>query len=149
MSNDEGLALIRGFQWTVDVDCLVDGEVVFPTESMSIQVKAHEGEPAPVLTVTIAPPSPVLVDNLELLVVLTAFRDSVVHLRWSSLLTEDAHQNGTYDVDSEELCSKFMDSSEGFHTARAIYSRPFPRRWMGIKLTANALGIQRTLDTYE
>jgi hypothetical protein len=149
MSNEEGLALIRRFQWAVDVDCLVDGETLFPTEAMNIQVKATEAQPAPCLHITIAPPHPVLVDRLELLIVLKAFLDGVPHLRWSSQLTEDAHENGFYDADSTDLCSKFMDSSEGFHTAKALYSRGLPRRWLGVTLTANALGIERALDLYE
>ncbi len=149
MDNEEGIALIRSFQWAVDVECLVDGELFLYTDVMNVEVKAREGDPAPCLVVTIAPPQPVATQQLELLVVLKAFRNGVLQLRWSSLLNEDAHESGPYDVDSADLCSKEMDSAEGFHTARALYSRVRPRRWVGINLSASALGIHRAMSVFE
>ncbi len=53
MDNEEGIALIRSFQWAVDVECLVDGELFPSTDVMNVEVKAREGDPAPCLVVTI------------------------------------------------------------------------------------------------
>jgi len=148
-----GPEVIQDINWTVTLEVLCDGYV---RENLPLNTRVWietqlmpSGRSAGVLRVSCelekgAEMMPV--DKLELLLVLQGYmkESDIQVIRWTAQLTEQAHDEGFFDVANEEGVMGMNTFDDPF-TASAHYKR-WPRMWHGVTASASALVVQKAIE---
>lgn len=164
-TEQESARVLARVQWTVYAEAVVDGDVVVSTphndadELLSNLVvtssvtRAHPADKAAphvylmdVLHLDDALP---LDTRTEVLVVMWGVvdEDPSKVIEWRGYLSPKDWEVQEFDVlDDTSVCLSVPFN--GFGVVKSLYSRSLPRRWRGVHISFNAVGVQRALDEF-
>lgn len=162
----ESLRVLNRVTWTVYVEVIVDGEVVLCTphkdadeliSNLILTTKRVNDETTPcplaphieMIEVCHRDETPRLDTQTEIQVVMWGVvdHDTSKVIEWRGFLSPVDFEVQRFDVIDDTTCALSLPMN-GYAVARAIYSRATPRSLLGVKITFNAVGVQRALDEF-
>lgn len=164
-TSEDSLAVLQRVRWQPYVEVLYDDEMLMCTPHKDIEPQLHQLYTSSRLVQTADPMSPYvqvidikvdeeavedreLLRNITVLLILRGIVDDDVTqtIEWASELLEDAPEHIGFEQGYEPNEVTLKMETEGYCVVRSVFSKSFPRRWKGVQIRMNAIGVQRAIS---